>query len=69
MLRKPATWNDMKSLRSMIVCNADDAKSTRSRVKHIAAVAVGTDSRAAAGITQWLGAGRVRHLEVKDLWI
>ena len=30
---------------------------------------VGTDSSAAAGITERLGSGRVRHLEVKDLWI
>ena len=31
-------------------------------------VRVGTDSSAAAGITQRLGFGRVRHLEVQDLW-
>ena len=34
-----------------------------------AVVRVETDSSAAAGITQMLDAGRVRHLEVKDLWI
>ena len=34
-----------------------------------AVVRVQTDSSAAAGITQRLGAGRVRHLEVKDVWI
>ena len=32
-------------------------------------VRVGTHSSAAAGITQRLGAGRVRHVEMKDLWI
>jgi len=32
-------------------------------------VIVGSDSSAAAGISQRLGAGRVRHLEAKDLWI
>ena len=34
-----------------------------------AGVSVGTDLSAAARITQRLGAGRVRRLEVKDLWI
>ena len=34
-----------------------------------AVVRVGTDSSAAAGGTQRLGAGRVTHLEVKGLWI
>jgi len=32
-------------------------------------VTVGSDSSAAGGISQRLGAGRVRHLEAKDLWI
>ena len=34
-----------------------------------ATVRVETDSSAAAGITQRLGAGRVRHLEAEVLWI
>ena len=34
-----------------------------------ALVRMGTDSSMAVGITQRLGAGRVRHLEVKNLWI
>ena len=34
-----------------------------------AVVLVGTDSSAAAVVTPRLATGRVRHLEVKDLWI
>ena len=37
MLNKTASWNDMKSQRSRIVCNAED---TRDPAKHFAAVVV-----------------------------
>ena len=39
MLSTLAAWHDMKSQRSRIVCNADDAQSTPRRAKHFAAVA------------------------------
>ena len=38
-------------------------------VEHPPAVIIATDSSAAQGITSRLGAGRVRHLEAKELWI
>ena len=34
-----------------------------------AVVRMGTHASVAVGITQGLRAGRVRHLEIKDLWI
>ncbi len=32
-------------------------------------VQVNTDSSVAKRITPWRGAGRVRHIEVRDLWV
>ena len=49
--------------RGLFIRNVLRAKELRATVR------VGADSSAAAGITQVLGAGRVRHLVVKGLWI